>query len=137
MNSVSAEKQRAVQLAIDQIERQFGKGSIMQLGGQAIADVPYIPTGSLALDHALGVGSIPRGPVTEIFGPESGGKTTLALHIMAKAQKQGGLSAFIDAEHAMDILYAQKLGVKCDDLLPESCTILMKSRARKFLHGVI
>ncbi|MBW1798267.1 MAG: recombinase RecA [Deltaproteobacteria bacterium] len=102
---------------MDQIERQFGKGSIIQLGGQVIADVPVISTGSLALDHALGVGGIPRGRVTEIFGPESGGKTTLALHIMAEAQKRDGLAAFIDAEHALDVQYAKKLGVTCDDLL--------------------
>ena len=112
-----ADKQKAVQLAMDQIERQFGKGSIMQLGGQVLADVPVISTGSLALDHALAVGGIPRGRVTEIFGPESGGKTTLALHIMAEAQKRDGLAAFIDAEHALDVMYAKKLGVNCDDLL--------------------
>jgi len=117
VGSLSADKQKAVQLAMDQIERQFGKGSIMQLGGQVLADVPVISTGSLALDHALGVGGIPRGRVTEIFGPESGGKTTLALHIMAEAQKRDGLAAFIDAEHALDVMYAKKLGVNCDDLL--------------------
>ena len=117
MNSISTDKQGAVQQAIAQIERRFGKGSIMQLGGQVIADVPYIPTGSLALDHALGVGGVPRGRVIEIFGPESGGKTTLALHIMAEAQKQDGLAAFIDAEHALDVKYAKKLGVNCEDLL--------------------
>jgi len=117
VNSISTDKQGAVQQAIDQIERRFGKGSIMQLGGQVIADVPYIPTGSLALDHALGVGGVPRGRVIEIFGPESGGKTTLALHIMAEAQKRDGFAAFIDAEHALDLQYAKKLGVSCDDLL--------------------
>ncbi len=117
MGSISVDKQKAVQLAMDQIERQFGKGSIMQLGGRVIEDVPVIPTGSLALDHALGVGGIPRGRVTEIFGPESGGKTTLALHIMAEAQKRDGLAAFIDAEHALDVMYAKKLGVNFDNLL--------------------
>jgi len=117
VGSISVDKQKALQLAMDQIERQFGKGSIIQLGGQVIADVPVISTGSLALDHALGVGGIPRGRVTEIFGPESGGKTTLALHIMAEAQKRDGLAAFIDAEHALDVMYAKKLGVNCDDLL--------------------
>ncbi len=117
MGSMPADKQKAIQLAMDQIERQFGKGSIMQLGGQVLADVPVISTGSLALDHALGVGGIPRGRVTEIFGPESGGKTTLALHIMAEAQKRDGLAAFIDAEHALDVMYAKKLGVNCEDLL--------------------
>ncbi|MBW2097069.1 MAG: recombinase RecA [Deltaproteobacteria bacterium] len=111
------DKQKAVQLAMNQIERQFGKGSIMQLGGREIADVPVLSTGSLALDHALGVGGIPRGRVTEIFGPESGGKTTLALHVMAEAQKRNGLAAFIDAEHALDVVYARKLGVNFDNLL--------------------
>jgi recombination protein RecA len=117
VGSILADKQKALQLAIDQIERQFGKGSIMQLGGQVIAAAPVISTGSLALDQALGVGGIPRGRVTEIFGPESGGKTTLALHIIAEAQKRDGLAAFIDAEHALDVMYAKKLGVNCDDLL--------------------
>ena len=117
MGSMPADKQKAVQLAMDQIERQFGKGSIMKLGGRVIADIPVISTSSLALDHALGVGGIPRGRVIEIFGPESGGKTTLALHIMAEAQKRDGLAAFIDAEHALDVMYAKKLGVNFDDLL--------------------
>ncbi|MBW1773350.1 MAG: recombinase RecA [Deltaproteobacteria bacterium] len=112
-----SDKQKAVQLAMDQIERRFGKGSIMKLGGRMIADIPVISTGSLALDHALGVGGIPRGRVVEIFGPESGGKTTLALHIMAEAQKRDGLAAFIDAEHALDVMYAKKLGVNFDRLL--------------------
>jgi len=117
VGSMPEDKQKALQLAVDQIERQFGKGSIIQLGGQVIADIPVISTGSLALDHALGVGGIPRGRTIEIFGPESGGKTTLALHIMAEAQKRGGIAAFIDAEHALDVMYAKKLGVNCDDLL--------------------
>jgi recombination protein RecA len=117
MGNVSADKEKAVDLAIGQIERQFGKGSIMKLGGQVIADVPVIPTSSLALDHALGVGGIPRGRVVELYGPESSGKTTLALHIVAEAQKHDGIAAFIDAEHALDIIYAKKLGVNCDDLL--------------------
>jgi recombination protein RecA len=117
MGSLSADKEKAVDLAIGQIERQFGKGSIMKLGSQVVADVPVIPTGSLALDHALGVGGIPRGRVIELFGPESSGKTTLALHIVAEAQKQGGIAAFVDAEHALDVTYARKLGVNCDDLL--------------------
>ena len=117
MDSISAEKEKAVELAMGQIERQFGKGSIMKLGSQVVADVPVIPTGSLALDHALGVGGIPRGRVVELFGPESSGKTTLALHIVAEAQKQDGIAAFVDAEHALDVMYARKLGVNCDDLL--------------------
>jgi recombination protein RecA len=112
------ERMKAVELAITQIERQFGKGSIMRLGGgESVADVPAISTGSLSLDLALGVGGVPRGRVIEIFGPESGGKTTLALHIVAEAQKQGGLAAFIDAEHALDVGYARKIGVDTDDLL--------------------
>jgi recombination protein RecA len=113
----SMDKDKAVQLAMGQIERQFGKGSIMKLGDQVIGDVAVIPTGSLALDYALGVGGIPRGRVIELFGPESSGKTTLALHIVAEAQKQGGIAAFIDAEHAMDTSYARRLGVNCDELL--------------------
>ena len=117
MASLSADREKAVDLAIGQIERQFGKGSIMKLGSQVVADVPVIPTGSLALDHALGVGGIPRGRVIELFGPESSGKTTLALHIVAEAQKRGGIAAFVDAEHALDVTYARKLGVNCDDLL--------------------
>ena len=117
MDSISADKEKAVELAMGQIERQFGKGSIMKLGSQVVADVPVIPTGSLALDHALGVGGIPRGRVVELFGPESSGKTTLALHIVAEAQRQDGIAAFVDAEHALDVMYARKLGVNCDDLL--------------------
>lgn len=117
MASISPDKEKAVDLAIGQIERQFGKGSIMKLGAQVAADVPVIPTGSLALDRALGVGGIPRGRVIELFGPESSGKTTLALHIVAEAQKAGGIAAFVDAEHALDVMYAKKLGVNCDDLL--------------------
>ena len=112
------DRAKAVDLAITQIERQFGKGSIMRLGGsEKISDVPVIPTGSLGLDLALGIGGVPRGRVVEIYGPESGGKTTLALHIVAEAQKQGGLAAFIDAEHALDVTYARKNGVNTDDLL--------------------
>jgi len=107
-----------VDLAITQIERQFGKGSIMRLGGgEQIADIAVIPTGSLSLDRALGVGGVPRGMVVEIFGPEAGGKTTLALHIIAEAQKANGLAAFIDAEHALDVAYAKRIGVNTDDLL--------------------
>ncbi|PIP38228.1 MAG: recombinase RecA [Desulfobacterales bacterium CG23_combo_of_CG06-09_8_20_14_all_51_8] len=113
----NADKEKAVESAISQIERQFGKGSIMKLGGSAIVQVPVIPTGSLALDKALGVGGIPRGRVTEIYGPESSGKTTLALQVVAEAQKQGGIAAFIDAEHALDTAYAKKLGVNCDEML--------------------
>jgi recombination protein RecA len=117
MGNVSPDKQKAVELAMGQIERRFGKGSIMKLGGQVVADIPVVSTGSLALDHALGVGGIPRGRVVEIFGSESSGKTTLALHVVAEAQKHDGVAAFIDAEHALDVVYARKLGVSCDDLL--------------------
>jgi recombination protein RecA len=117
MASHDSDREKAVELAITQIERQFGKGSIMRLGGAEIIDVLVIPTGSLSLDMALGVGGIPRGRVIEIYGPESGGKTTLALHIVAEAQKMGGLAAFIDAEHALDMSYARKIGVDVDNLL--------------------
>jgi len=111
-------REKTLELAITQIERQFGKGSIMRLGStEQISDVPVISTGSLGLDIALGTGGIPRGRVVEIFGPESGGKTTLALHIVAEAQKKNGLAAFIDAEHALDVTYARKIGVNTDDLL--------------------
>jgi len=113
----NTEKERAVETAISQIEKQFGKGSIMKLGGNVIIEVPVIPTGSLALDKALGIGGIPRGRVTEIYGPEASGKTTLALHAVAEAQKKGGIAAFVDAEHALDTSYAKKLGVNCDELL--------------------
>jgi recombination protein RecA len=112
------EKRRAMELAITQIEKQFGKGSIMKLGTAEIpADVPAIPTGSLGLDLALGIGGIPRGRVIEIYGPESSGKTTLTLHIIAEAQKAGGTAAFIDAEHALDLSYAERLGVNSGELL--------------------
>ena len=113
-----SEKERSVDLAISQIEKQFGKGSIVKMGQQgALVDVAVIPTGSLALDFALGVGGVPRGRVIEIFGPESSGKTTLALHIIAEAQAREGIAAFIDAEHALDIAYAKRLGVNVDNLL--------------------
>jgi recombination protein RecA len=111
-------KEKAISLALSQIERQFGKGAIMRLGAEPSAlDVSVISTGSISLDAALGVGGIPRGRVTEIYGPEASGKTTIALHLIAEAQKAGGIAAFIDAEHALDPVYAQKLGVKTDELL--------------------
>jgi recombination protein RecA len=111
-------KEKAISLALSQIERQFGKGAIMRLGAEPSAlDVAIISTGSISLDVALGVGGIPRGRVTEIYGPEASGKTTIALHLIAEAQKTGGIAAFIDAEHALDPVYAQKLGVKTDELL--------------------
>jgi recombination protein RecA len=112
------DKERAIDLAVTQIERQYGKGAIMRLGGDALLpDIPVIPTGSLALDIALGVGGLPRGRVVEIYGPEASGKTTLALHAVAESQKLGGIASFIDAEHALDVHYARTLGVKTDDLL--------------------
>ncbi len=112
------DKLKALELAVGQIEKQFGKGSIMRLGREEVpAGIPAISTGSLGLDIALGVGGVPRGRIVEIYGPESSGKTTLALHVIAEAQKAGGQAAFIDAEHALDITYARKLGVRTDDLL--------------------
>jgi recombination protein RecA len=112
------EKGKAVELAVGQIEKQFGKGSIMRLGQKgAIQPIDSIPTGSISIDYALGVGGVPRGRVIEIFGPESSGKTTLALQVIAQAQKLGGMAAFVDAEHALDAAYARKLGVDLDNLL--------------------
>jgi len=111
------DRERAVDQAISQIEKQFGRGAIMKMGEEKIVDVPAISTGSLALDLALGVGGVPRGRVVEIYGPESSGKTTLALHIAAEAQVKGGMVAFVDAEHALDVAYARKLGVDVDSLL--------------------
>jgi recombination protein RecA len=114
---MSTEREKALDLAIDQIEKRFGKGSVMKLGDKATVPVEAIPSGSLALDMALGVGGIPRGRVTEIFGPESSGKTTLSYHVMAEAQKLGGTAAYIDAEHALDPSYAAKCGVNVTELL--------------------
>jgi recombination protein RecA len=111
------DKKRALDLALSQIEKQYGKGAIMKLGAEEKVDVPAISTGSLGLDIALGVGGLPRGRVIEIFGPEASGKTTMTLHCIAEVQKTGGVAAFIDAEHALDLTYAKKLGVQADDLL--------------------
>lgn len=117
-NLPESEKSRAVDMAITQIERQFGRGAIMKLGsGGIIPNVATIPSGSLGLDIAMGIGGVPRGRIIEIFGPESSGKTTLCLHVIAEAQKTGGFAAFVDAEHALDINYAKKLGVNTDELL--------------------
>jgi len=114
----TAEKQKALESALAQIERQFGKGSIMKLGGaNAIPEIESVSTGSLGLDIALGIGGLPRGRIIEVYGPESSGKTTLTLHVVAEAQKLGGVCAFVDAEHALDPLYARKLGVNLDELL--------------------
>ncbi len=117
-NAAATEKQKALQAALAQIEKQYGKGTIMRLGeGEAIDDIEVVSTGSLGLDTALGVGGLPRGRVVEIYGPESSGKTTLTLQVIAEMQKQGGTCAFIDAEHALDVQYAQKLGVNLQELL--------------------
>src|SRR5690554_5384110 len=114
---VDKQKQKALQLTMDKLDKTYGKGSIMRLGDKAIENIDAIPTGSVALDIALGVGGYPRGRVVEIYGPESSGKTTLAIHAIAEVQKQGGIAAFIDAEHAFDQLYARNLGVNTNDLI--------------------
>ncbi|HEV7733130.1 MAG TPA: recombinase RecA [Candidatus Binatia bacterium] len=115
---IDINRERAIDLAVSQIEKQFGKGAIMKLGEDVLSqDIPSLPTGSLGLDIALGIGGIPRGRVVEIYGPESSGKTTLALHLIAESQKRTGICAFVDAEHALDVGYARKLGVKTEDLL--------------------
>ena len=118
MAEAKNERRQALELAISQIERQFGKGSVMRLGSSGpLEEIAVIPTGALSLDVALGVGGLPKGRVTEIYGPESSGTTTLALHVVAEAQRLGGIAAFIDAEHALDPIYARKLGVNIDELL--------------------
>ena len=117
-SAANSEKSKALQAALAQIEKQFGKGTIMRLGeGEVIEDIQVVSTGSLGLDVALGVGGLPRGRVVEIYGPESSGKTTLTLQVIAQMQQQGGTCAFVDAEHALDVQYAQKLGVNIPDLL--------------------
>ena len=113
----NTERKKALEMAMSQIEKQFGKGSVMKLGEYKAMEVEAIPTGALSLDIALGIGGVPRGRIVEVFGPESSGKTTLALHVVAEAQKQGGDAAFIDAEHALDPVYAKKLGVDIDNLI--------------------
>jgi len=132
-------KSKAIDMAVTQIEKLFGKGSIMKLGEKAMEEVPVVSTGSIALDMALGIGGLPRGRVVEIYGPEASGKTTLALEAVAQIQKQGGMAAFVDAEHALDITYARKIGVDTDELLIsqpdtgeqalEICEILVRSGA--------
>src|SRR5713101_2890091 len=114
---ISVDRSKAIEAALLNIEKRFGKGSIMRLGERDVSDVPAISTTSLSLDVAVGVGGVPRGRIVEIYGPESSGKTTLALHIVAEAQKAGGVAAYIDAKHAMDADYAGKLGVEIDQLL--------------------
>ena len=116
-NNIQEEKLKALEHALADLDKQFGKGAVMKMGSDAVnRDIPVIPTGCLTLDYALGVGGIPRGRIVEIYGPESSGKTTVALHIVAEAQKAGGIAAFVDAEHALDPLYAKKLGVNIDEL---------------------
>jgi recombination protein RecA len=118
MADIKNDRRQALELALAQIERQFGKGAVMRLGsGAPLEEIAVIPTGALSLDAALGIGGLPRGRVTEIYGPESSGKTTLALHVIAEAQRLGGIAAFIDAEHALDPVYARRLGVNTDELL--------------------
>jgi recombination protein RecA len=117
MTDQTTQRNKALEQALGQIEKHYGKGAIMRLGAEEKIDVAVIPTGCLSLDLALGIGGIPRGRVVEIYGPESSGKTTLALHVIAEAQRKGGVAAFIDAEHALDVVYARKLGVKTEDLL--------------------
>lgn len=115
--SENAEKLKALQLTIDKLEKSYGKGTVMKLSDESVIDIPSIPTGSVSLDIALGVGGVPRGRIVEIYGPESSGKTTLTMHCIAEAQKQGGMAAFIDAEHAFDKVYAEKLGIDTENLL--------------------
>src|SRR3982751_3850038 len=139
VSTVNDDKKKALNLAIAQIEKSCGKGSIMKMGTDTKVKVESIPTGAINLDAAIGVGGIPRGRITEIYGPESSGKTTLCLHVVANAQKAGGVAAFIDAEHALDIEYAKKLGVDIESLLVsqpdtgeqalEICEILVRSGA--------
>src|SRR6266508_1821948 len=136
---MTEERSRAIDLAIGQIEKQFGRCAIMRLGEKKTLEIESIPTGSLALDLALGIGGIPRGRITELYGPESAGKSTLAQHILAEAQKEGGMAAYIDVEHALDPGYARAIGVKIDDLLIsqpdtgeqalEICEALVRSNA--------
>src|SRR5450830_449633 len=131
-NAANSEKAKALQAALAQIEKQFGKGTIMRLGeGEAIEDIQVISTGSLGLDVALGVGGLPRGRVVEIYGPESSGKTTLTLQVVAEMQRQGGTCAFVDAEHALDIQYAQKLGVNLQELLMSQALRKLTSTIKK------
>ena len=115
--NVAAEKMKALQLTLDKLDKAYGKGTVMKLSDNKVGDIPSISTGSLSLDIALGIGGVPRGRVVEIYGPESSGKTTLTMHMIAEAQKKGGMAAFIDAEHAFDKSYAEKLGIDTTNLL--------------------
>jgi len=134
-------KTKAIDMAVSQIERLFGKGAIMKMGDRPIEEIPVVSTGSISLDIALGIGGLPKGRVVEIFGPEASGKTTLALQVVSEVQKKGGAAAFIDAEHALDVKYASHIGVKTDELLIsqpdtgeqalEICEILVRSGASR------
>ena len=126
-NQPAPEKQKALDTALAQIERQFGKGSVMKMSERTSQPIEVIPTGSIALDVALGIGGLPRGRIIEIFGPESSGKTTLTLHAIANAQRNGGIAAFIDAEHAFDRFYAQKLGIDTENLFNRRPTIYCRA----------
>ena len=114
---MAVEREKALEMALGQIEKQYGKGSVMKMGEKTSMDVESIPTGALSLDIALGIGGLPRGRVIEVFGPESSGKSTLAMHVVAEAQRNGGICAYVDAEHAMDPVYARSIGVDIDELL--------------------
>ena len=122
-------RQEALKTALETIERKFGQGAVMKLSDDVHVKVPVIPTGSIGVDLALGIGGIPKGRVTEIYGPESSGKTTLTLHVIAECQKLGGTAAFIDAEHALDVTYARRLGVKTDELLISTTEVVRAARA--------
>ena len=131
---MASDKEKAIQTAIDQIEKKFGKGSIIKLGNTAALDVESVSTGSLGLDMATGIGGLPRGRIIEIYGPESSGKTTLALHAVAEVQKKGGTAAFVDAEHALDPLYAKNLGVDINELIlsqPDNGEQALRERVRQ------
>ena len=117
MSKENEAKLKALKLTVDRLEKQYGKGTVMKLGDRQVVDIDAIPTGSVSLDIALGIGGLPRGRVVEIYGPESSGKTTLAIHAIAECQKKGGIAAFIDAEHAFDRFYAENLGVDTENLL--------------------
>lgn len=137
---VDKKREDALNSALAQVEKQFGKGSAMRLGDRPEQDIEVIPTGSLALDTALGIGGLPRGRIVEIYGPESSGKTTLALHVVANAQKNGGVAAFIDAEHALDPVYARHLGVDTDSLIvsqPDNGEQALKSPTCSFVPGLL
>ena len=117
MKGTQVERDKALEMALGQIDKQFGKGSVMRLGDKSIAPMAVVPTGALALDIALGIGGLPRGRIVELYGPESSGKSTLAMHVVAEAQRNGGICAYVDAEHAMDPNYAKAIGVDIDNLL--------------------